>query len=89
MSDGLSDQEFVDIMAMSEYLSNSKIVEDLERLAVRERAFLENHTDEKDEMREIILYNVTILAAASARIKILDNILKAAKESANEPQKSG
>lgn len=62
-------------MALVEHLSNETVIEELEALAAREKAFLES--DKCDPVaREVFLYNITILAAASARVKMLNSIIK-------------
>lgn len=78
MNEYMTDQEFADAMALVEYISNDKVIEELERLIEREKALLEKHTSEGDPDREIILYNITVLAAAAARIRMLNVIMDSA-----------
>lgn len=67
MADFLNEKEFVDGLNLINYLSNEKLSEELYRLAEREKSFIHNEMD--PEFREITIYNMTILAAAAAKIK--------------------
>jgi len=73
MADILEDQEFLDSMALVETISHMKVSEELERLAIREKNILSLDIDA--EMREITIYNMVILSAAAARMKIMSMAL--------------
>jgi hypothetical protein len=82
MTDILTDQEFLDAMALVETIPHYKVAEELERLAVREKEILGLEMDA--EMREITIYNLTILSAAAARMKIMSAALDPKEGEADE-----
>lgn len=68
-NDGITDKDKIELEIMVERITLPQIAETLETLATRERNFLKNpefSTD--DELKEITLWNVAALCAASGKI---------------------
>jgi hypothetical protein len=68
MKDSLTAEEFKTAMMLVNHLDNNTVSEELERLSQRELDLLNVPTITPED-REIILYNLVVLSAASARIK--------------------
>lgn len=66
----LTDDEKEDIKATGEILTDIQLAETLEELSHREAVLLESELGQ-DDLREITLHNLTVLAAAAARLRAL------------------
>ena len=84
MAHDLTDQEWLEAMALVEHLSSLQVSEGLKRLVDRELELLKDERCKIPENREIILYNVTILSAASSRMLEYHDIVSKAEELNNE-----
>jgi len=63
----LTPEEMADAIKYGETLKDEHVVECLRSLVEREQEFLTNVGDDA-ELREILLHNITCLAAAAARL---------------------
>jgi len=85
-------EEWTEHMAVAEQLPNTELAKELERLAEREKEIL-NAADIKDdgyaEFREISLYNLTILAASSARLIMATPVSPARKRERGPKTRKG
>lgn len=71
MAGPLTPDETADIVEVGRGLLNAHVAEGLLELLSRERVLLENSDLGDGEARQITIHNMTILAAAAARIKEL------------------
>ena len=83
MADILSDEEFIEAMDLVETISHAKVSEELDRLAEREKSLILNNSLDPDA-RNIMLYNFSILVAASARMKLMSMALDPPSESSQK-----
>lgn len=66
----LTDEEKEDVKATGEILTDIQLAETLEELSHREAVLLESELGQ-DDLRIITLHNLTVLAAAAARLRAL------------------
>ncbi len=64
----MTSKEFSDAIVLVDGLSNDTLADALEDLALREREMAESF-NVSPEVREILLYNFSILASAATRIR--------------------
>lgn len=69
----LTDPEKEDIQKTGEILTDEQLAESLEDLTSRETTLLEGELGQ-GELREITLHNITVLAAAAARLRSLGEV---------------
>lgn len=69
----LTDVEREDIQKTGEVLTDEQLAESLEELSNREAVLLDGELGE-GELREITLHNITVLAAAAARLRSLSEL---------------
>ena len=85
-------EEWTEHMAVAEVLPNAELAKELERLAEREREIL-NAADVNEagyeEFREITLYNITVLAASSARLIMASTVSPARKRERGPKTRKG
>lgn len=68
----MSEEELREFTAVADKLTDSELSEELERLALREKELITNldvKTPDYENIREISIFNMTVLAASSARLK--------------------
>jgi hypothetical protein len=67
----LTDEEFRELTSVADKLPDATVSEELQRLAERERdliAGMDPAEPQYERMREVMLYNMTILSTASSRL---------------------
>lgn len=69
MSEPLTPEELKDIQEVGEHMRHVDVAEGLEQLLSREKVLLEQSDLGEGEARQITIHNITILAAAAARIR--------------------
>lgn len=69
----LTDLEKEDMQQTGEVLTDEQLAESLEDLSNREVVLLDGELGE-GELREVTLHNITVLAAAAARLRSLGEV---------------
>jgi len=70
IKDYLTDQEWIDSLNIVEHIKTELLIEELNDFARRELELIKNG-EVKEDLRIVLVYNVSILAAAAARLKSL------------------
>lgn len=70
MKDYLNDIEWIESLNLVENIKNEVLADELVALSDRELEMLKN-VDNDEDLRTVLVYNISILTAAAARIRCL------------------